>query len=164
MAPAFDTSQVSPADAIATLRSLRRRFTEILDRAQQSGEAEQSGENVAAASSSSSLLTHAAWTARAIEAVGVALHHVMVEENPAVDLPPIDPPAGGGSGGESAEAVLARLGDQAEAVAGAMADLHGDDWSRRGRGPHGEVSALDIARLGIQIAVEHLRAAERAVD
>jgi hypothetical protein len=58
---------------------------------------------------------------------------------------------------------LARLGDIAGSVADAMADVHGDTWSRPGQAAAGEVSALEIARLGVRIGVEHLRAAERAL-
>jgi fructose-1,6-bisphosphatase/sedoheptulose 1,7-bisphosphatase-like protein len=59
---------------------------------------------------------------------------------------------------------LANLGDVARAVADAMADVHGDTWTRSGRGPNGTISALEIARLGVAISVDHLRAAEQLIN
>jgi hypothetical protein len=45
-----------------------------------------------------------------------------------------------------------------------MAGIHGDEWTRTAQGPAGMVSALDIARLGVRIGVERLRAAVAAID
>lgn len=163
--PGFDTSRVSPQDAIVTLRSLRRRFAEAFD---QGEHADDSAQRPAAGGLSP--VEHAASTASALSVIGTALHRVVSADNPRVELPNGDPTAtaagvSGGTGtGDSAATVLARLGEIARSVADAMADIHGDAWSRTGQVATGEVSALGIARLAVQIAIDHLRAAERAMS
>ncbi|MDQ6617015.1 MAG: hypothetical protein M3083_20285 [Actinomycetota bacterium] len=153
--PGFDTSRVSPSDANVTVRSLPRRFAEAFDRAD-------SPDDLVRRPPEGGLspLEHAAWTAEALEAIGSALGRVLVAGDPQVELPPVNPPGATGGGGGDPAAVLARLGDAARSLADAMADGHGQDWSRTGRTPSGNVSALDIARLAVRIGVEHLRAAE----
>jgi hypothetical protein len=155
--PGFDTSRVSPSDAIVTLRSLRRRFAEAFDQAE---DAEVLSRRPAGGLSP---LEHVVWTATALEAIGSALGRVLVADDPAVTLPAVEPsgPVGGATGG--AATVLARLGDVAHDVADAMAEVHGDTWTRTGRAPTGEVTALDIARLAVRVSVEHLRATERTL-
>jgi hypothetical protein len=148
--PTFDAGQVSPQDAIVTLRSLRRRFAEAFDEAEGAG------------LSGLSLPEHANVTATALEAIGSALERVMVTDDPEITLPSAHP--GGGAGADQNPAtVLARLDDVARSVADAIAKIHGQDWARTGRTPAGTVSALDIARLGVRIGVEHLRAVEHTI-
>jgi hypothetical protein len=151
--PSFNASQVSPQDAIVTLRSLRRRFAEAFDEAEGAG------------LSGSSPLEHAAATATALQAIGSALERVMVADDPEITLPPVDLAGTGGAvrSDRNRAGVLARLDDVARSVADTMAKIHGEDWSRTGRTPAGEESALDIARLGVRIGIEHLRAAEQAI-
>jgi hypothetical protein len=149
--PAFDASQVSPQDAIVTLRSLRRRFAEAFEDGEKAG------------LSGLSPLADAAWTATALEAIGSALERVRVADDPEIALPSVDSTGGAGARDQDPAAVLARLDDVARSVADTMAKFHGEDWTRTGRTPAGEMSALDIARLGVRIGVEHLRAAEQAI-
>ncbi|HEX3424521.1 MAG TPA: DinB family protein [Acidimicrobiales bacterium] len=156
--PGFDASGVSPQDAIVTLRSLKRRFAEAFDRADPPDAVSQPF------AGGLSPLDHAAWTATALDQLGAALHQVLVADDPEVRLPPEDPPAGAGGGGGDPAAVLARLGERADALAAAMSEVHGKDWSRTGRGPSGEVTALDIARLAVRLGIDHLRAAETALQ
>jgi hypothetical protein len=165
-AAGFDASHVSPQDAIVTFRSLRRRFAEAFDQAEDAGDVTRLRDGA-----SLSPLQHAASTASALQAIGIAVERVNVAENPEISLPPVVPAGpGGGSatrataGGESTPpAVLAHLGDIAGSVADGMAEMHGDDWTRTGRTPEGEVTALDIARLGVRIGIDHLRAAQEAI-
>jgi hypothetical protein len=156
--PGFDTSRVSPRDAVATLRSLRRRYAEAFDQADDAGELGRRP-----ADGGLSPRQHAAWTAIALDAIGSALQRVMVTSNPSIELPPVDPAGPVPDGADNPSAVLSGLGDTARWVADAMADMHGEDWARTGHAATGDVSALDIARLAVQIAVEHLRAAEAAI-
>jgi hypothetical protein len=154
MAP-FDTSQVSPSDAIATLRSLRRRFADAFSRAE-------SPDDLSTPKSGGlSPIGHAQWTARALRTIEAALRNVEMHDNPTVELPPTDPD--GALPPVDAGTALADLAASAESLADAMAGLHGDDWARTGQGATGKISALDLARLGVQIAVDHLRAVERIV-
>ncbi len=156
-APAFDARGVSPNDTVITLRSLRRRFAEAFEQAESPGDLAQR------TAGGLSPLEHAAWTATALATIGSALRMVLISDHPDVELPPIDPPRPPTGGNGDPADVLARLGDTARTVADAMADVHGDDWARAGQARTGEVSALDIARLGVRIAIEHLRAVEGAI-
>lgn len=152
MAP-FDTSQVSPSDAIATLRSLRRRFADAFSRAK--GPPDLSSPEPGGLSP----IGHAEWTAQALRTIETALHSVEVHDNPTVDLPPEDPPAPPPT--VDAGTALTDLAAAAQSLSDAMAGVHGDDWARRGRSAAGDVTALDLGRLGVRIAVDHLRTAER---
>lgn len=162
--PGFDAGGVSPQDAIVTLRSLRRRFAEAFERADPPDAVTQAGPG------GLSPLEHAAWTATALDQIGAALRQVLVADDPEVGLPPEDPApgtqggAGAAGGGGDPATVLARLGQRADALASAMAEVHGKDWSRTARGPSGDVTALDIARLAVRIGIDHLRAAETALQ
>jgi hypothetical protein len=162
MGPAFDTSQVSPSDAAVTLRSLRRRFAEVFAAAEPAG-APADAIRRRPQDGGLSPVEHAAWTATAVEALHPALRRVALEHDPGLELPPVDvdPPVGGGTLDPQAE--LARLAAAAEAMATTIADIHGIDWDRSGHTADGPVRALDIARLAVRIAVEHLRAAEATV-
>lgn len=156
--PGFDTSRVSPRDAVATLRSLRRRYAEAFDQADDPGELGRRSPD-----GGLSPRQHAAWTASALDAIGSALQRVVVTSNPPIELPTVDPPGPVTVGPDNPSSVLSGLGDTARWVADAMADVHGDDWARTGRTATGDVSALEMARLAVQIAIEHLRAAEAAI-
>lgn len=162
MSPPFDTSQVSPSDAIVTLRSLRRRFREVLTRP---GVLEAPGDQIHLRPGDGRLspAEHAAWTVTALSAVHRVLRTVQVEANPSIELPPVDvrPPVD--SGDQGAETLAAAVGDAAEALADDMAGTPGSDWTRIAQTPQGPVTALDIARLAVRIGAEHLRAAEQAL-
>jgi len=154
----FDASGVSPPDAIVTLRSLRRRFAEAFERADNPADLSRRSDD------GRTPLEHAASTTTAFETIGSALRKVLLSEHPLVELPAVDPSGSAGTGGNlTGASVLAALGDTAGKLADTMADAHGEDWSRSGQSATGEVSALDIARLAVQIGINHLRAAERAI-
>ncbi len=156
--PGFDTSRVSPRDAVVTLRSLRRRFAEAFDLADNPEVLRRRPPG-----GGPSPLEHADWTATALGGIGSALQRGPVTSSPAIELPSVDPPGPRANRTDNPAAVLSGLGDTARSVADAMAEVHGDDWGRTGRTATGEVSALDIARLAVQIAVEHLRAAQALI-
>jgi hypothetical protein len=166
MAPpaGFDTSRVSPTDAVVTLRSLPRRFTEAFNRAGGAGTAGR--DEVLArrpAGGGLSPVAHAAWTATALDEVASAFRRVQEATNPLIELPTVDPPSPVVGAGDTPASVLARLGASARSVADTLAAVHGEDWLRTGQAPSGPVSALDIARHGVRIGIEHLRAAERTI-
>ncbi|MGH9126605.1 MAG: hypothetical protein ACRDZ8_18040 [Acidimicrobiales bacterium] len=152
--PAFDARHVSPPDAVVTLRSLRRRFAEAFEHA------EAPEQVTTAAPSGISPLDRAARVAGALQQIGDALRQVFVADDPTVQLPTA--PARGATGGAvgNPNTVLERLGQQAQEVADIMSGVHGDDWARTGRDQGRSVSALDIARLGVAIAIDELKAAE----
>jgi hypothetical protein len=157
--PEFDTSRVSPRDAIVTVQSLRRRFAEAFDQADHADDAAKRP-----VGGGLSAVEHAAATASALDVIGSSLHQVMSVENPRVELPSTGSPGPVAAGGDTAATALDRLGEIARSVADAMADIHGDAWLRTAQTAAGQVSALDMARLAVKIGVEHLRAAQRAIS
>jgi hypothetical protein len=171
MAPVFDTSRVSPLDAVATLRSLRRRFGQVLTLAPAAAAGIGDPDELLRRRPGPGLspIEHAAWVAAALPRLEASLRRVLVEDGAVVDLPPVDvdppvPGAGADTGADAALDVVARLGHAAEASADFMASVHGADWTRRGCTGEGRpVSALDIARLAVRIGIEHLNGAEQAV-
>jgi len=154
--PVFDARGVSAPDAVVAIRSLRRRFAEAFD------QVEDPADLTRQAAGARSPVDHAVWTADALAMIATALRQVLVADHPEVALPSLDP-SGALSKATDSTAALAQLGDSARALADTMAEVPGNDWSRTGHGPTGEVSALDIVRLGVQIGIEHLRAAEADV-
>ncbi len=161
--PSFDTSRVSPTDAVVTLRSLPRRFGEAFDRLAGAGGADDDDVTRGPADGGLSPLAHAAWTASALEEIGSAFRRVQEVSNPPITLPPLDPPGPVVGPDDTVASVLARLGERARSVADAMAAVHGEDWLRTGQAATGPVSALDIARYGVRLGVEHLRAVEASI-
>lgn len=152
--PAFDARHVSPPDAVVTLRSLRRRFAEAFEHA------EVPEQVTTPAPSGISPLDRAAWVAGALQQIGDALRQVFLADDPAVQLPAAAPRAATGGAVGNPDTVLEHLGQQAQGVADIMSGVHGDDWVRTGRAQGRSVSALDIARLGVSIAIDQLKAAE----
>jgi hypothetical protein len=150
MAPHFEIGRVSPIDAVVTIRSLPRRFGETFARA------------ASPEQPTPEMLGHAVWTATALAVVQEALRRVMVEQDPVLDLPPVDPPAPVRAE-DPLGAVLATLAAAAGSLADAMAGIGGRDWTRTGQTPNGPVTALDIVQVAVRIGIEHLRSAEAAI-
>jgi hypothetical protein len=150
MASHFETGGLSPIDATVAIRSLPRRFAEAFARATSPQQL------------TPEVLGHAAWTATALESVRRALQRVVLDNDPSVELPPVDPPAPVTVEGPPAP-VLTQLAAAATGLADAMADIGGQDWTRTGRTANGPVTALDIAQLAVRIGIAHLRAAEAAI-
>ncbi len=157
-----DSSQISPSDAAVTLRSLRRRFASVLatpdddDRPDDVLRRRPAGGGLSA-------MEHAAWVAGALPALGDALRRVLVESDPAVEVPPLEPqpPVAGGdrSSAETVAAIDAATGPVADAIAG----VPGDDWRRGGLMNGQVVTALDLAHGAVQLGIHHLRAAEQTI-
>jgi hypothetical protein len=155
--PGFDARDVSAPDAVVTIRSLRRRFAEAFDQADDPSRLTQRD------AGGQSPLGHAAWTAHALDVIRSALSQVVMSDHPDVELPPADPAPSVVGDLDTPAAVLGRLGESARALADAMSEVHAKDWSRAGHAPTGEISALDIARRAVQIGIEHLHAAQEAI-
>jgi hypothetical protein len=157
-----DDSQISPSDAVVTLRSLPRRFAAALALP----EDEQRPDDVLhrrPASGGLSAIEHAAYTAAALPHIADALRLVLSRDNPEVAVPPleVDPPVDGGSA--SADEVVEQMAAAAEALAKEISNVSGSEWIRPGRVGAQTVNALDLARAAVQLAIFHLRAAERTI-
>jgi hypothetical protein len=160
--PGFDTSQVSPSDAAVTLRSFPRRFKAALTLP----ESEQRPDDVVhrrPRGGSLSAAEHAAWTAAAIDQVASAFRRVITQDNPEIQLPPVDvaPPVPGGE--DPTDAIVAGIQAVADLLADRIGDVRGNEWIRTGRLDGTTVSALDVIRHAVRVGVEHLHAAERTV-
>jgi hypothetical protein len=162
--PPFDTSQVSPSDAATTLRSFARRFRAALRPPDDSDEGRTDDAlHRRPADGGLSAIEHAAWTATAIAQVNEAFRRVMIEDDPLIDLPPIDvsPPVDGDS--DSVDAVVARIEAAGEQLASAITNVHGTEWTRTARVGDRQITALEVVRHAVRLGVEHLRAAELTV-
>jgi hypothetical protein len=158
-----DDSQISPSDAVVTLRSLPRRFAAVLALPEE----EQRPDDVLhrrPASGGLSAIEHAAYTASALPQLADALRLVLSRDNPEVAAPPleVDPPVAGGSA--SADEVVEQIAAAAEALAKEISNVSGSEWTRPGRVGGQTVNALDLARAAVQLAIFHMRAAERTID
>jgi hypothetical protein len=158
----IDDSQVSPSDAAVTLRSLPRRFGVALALPEE----EQRPDDVVhrrPASGGLSAIEHAAYTAAALPQLADALRLVLTRDNPDLTVPPLEAePPSGASG--SVDEVINRLAGAAESLAKDISNVSGPEWTRTGRVDGQSVTALDLVRGAVQLAIFHLRAAERTVS
>jgi hypothetical protein len=154
----FDPATVSPSDVVVAARSFPRRYRALLVRPDDEDGAElvrrRPPEGLSA-------LEHAAMAAEAMSAAALGVRRAAVEAEPTVSLavPEPGPQA-------SVDAVLARLSDGAESLAGAVEGFPGDEWHRpvHVSGESGRVAAADLARAGVHAGVHHLRQAERVIE
>ncbi|HEX9548241.1 MAG TPA: DinB family protein, partial [Acidimicrobiales bacterium] len=153
-----------PSDVATTLRSFPRRFRAAL---RPPGDSDEGRTDDALhrrpADGGLSAIEHAAWTATAIAQVNEAFRQVIIEDNPLIDLPPIDVPAPVEGGSDSVDAVDARVEAAGEPLANAIANVHGTEWTRTARVGDQQITALDVVRHAVRLGVEHLRAAELTV-
>jgi hypothetical protein len=99
-----------------------------------------------------------------LPALADALRLVLTRDNPDLAVPPLegDPPAASASA--SVDQVLNQLAAAAESLAKDISNVSGPEWTRSGRVDGQTVTALDVVRGGVQLAIFHLRAAERTVS
>jgi hypothetical protein len=165
-ASGLDDSQISPQDVVVTLRSLPRRFTAALATPDDENRPDDLLHR-RPASGGLSAIEHAAWTAQALGRLHDALHQILVHNNPRVSLPPLSPdPATLPTDVESAsrEEVVNQISAVALALADEVEGVSGQDWTRTGQLNGTTITALDVARGAVQLAIAHLRAASRTVS
>ncbi len=157
-----NSNTVSPTDAALTLRSLRRRFTATLV---PPGDEDRPDDVVhrRPADGGLSAVEHAAWVALALPELGEALRVALIGTNASVSLPALEPQPPVDGGDLSAVDVVARVAAAAEPLSDAISGVPGPEWSRTGRANGTTVTTLDIARGAVELAIYHLRAAERTV-
>jgi hypothetical protein len=162
----FDGRSLSPPDAVVALRSFPRRYGGVLRKpGEETDEDDAEMEDAVGRRNASgwSALAHGQWAAQAIEALGNALYQVLVRDQPAVSLPPVDPPtapsAAGGPG-----TVMARIEAATVKLAHTADGTKGDEWNRTGRLDDGSpVTAADLLRAAVHQGVHHLRLAEKVL-
>jgi len=132
-----EPNALAPGDAVVALRSLPRRFNELLDRAAQEGHPELVPP----------ILGRAEAGASAIAAAGEDLHRILVTATPESD-------------GNGSDDPLARLRQAVNRVAAEAQAASGKDWTRTGPRAERTVTALDVLNEAVRAGVDELRAAQ----
>jgi hypothetical protein len=157
-----DSSQISPGDAAVTLRSLPRRFASELATPDDDNRPDDVVHRRPPGGGLSAI-EHAAWVASGLPSLGQALHRVLFETDPAIDVPPLDPPPPVDHADRSVEETLAAIAASTSPLADVIDGVDGDDWLRPATLNGRTVTALDVARGAVQLSVYHLRAVDRTL-
>ena len=161
----LDLSKMSAADAVTALRSYPRRYRQTVLPIADDPEVEQLATRVGPSGHAALDLvvdTTGSWVL-----LGQALHRVLVEDGPVLHAGvtdaaerDFDPPPG-----TSVEAELARLDDEAQALADAIGRVHGREWDRPATTTAGAaVTALDLVREAVRVGADNLGEAERTIS
>jgi len=160
---ALDLSRTSPSDIVQTMRSLPRRFREALA-VRDDEDAEQLATRVG--SDGRSALDHVAGTGRMLALLNGALAEVVNGRQPVLHAAITD--AGARHWEQAAadlEGELGLLVDEADAMAGRVERTSSDQWDEVGRVVGGtELTALDLAKEAVQVAIAGLKATEAAMQ
>lgn len=159
---ALDLSRTSPADIVATMRSLPRRFREALAT---DDEEDQDALASVVGADGRSALDHVAGTGRMLALFGGALGEVLNGRQPVLHAAITDPSARRWEHAASdLEGELSLLDTEADELAGRVERTAADQWDQVGRVAGGtELTALDLAKEAVQVAVAGLRATEQAM-
>jgi hypothetical protein len=159
---AHDLSNLSPADGAVTMRSLPRRFGEAL-----AAGPDEDAEALARVigPDGASALDHVADTGRMLALFGAALGEVVSGRHPVLPAAITDP---GARHWEHAaadlEGELSLLTDEAGSLAGRVERTSAEKWTEVGRVVGGtELTALDLVKEAVQVAVAGLHATEAAM-
>lgn len=158
----LDLSHESPADVAVTMRSLPRRFGEALE-ARDDEDAEALARVMGP--DGSSALDHVADTGRMLALIGGALGEVVSGRQPVLHAAVTDPAARHWErAATDLEGELSLLADEAIALAGRVERTSAEQWKAVGRVVGGtEMTALDLAREAVQVAIAGLRATEASM-
>ena len=157
----MDLSSLAPSDIVVTLRGLERRFRGLFAGLGEDETPDDVAHRVVGGWSPIEHIVAAAW---GISAADRALAAVLTDDTPTLADADVDPaarPKPGGVTGTVHER-LSELGLEANAAADRVEGTPARDWVRTGvvGGTGHAVTALDIARHGVEAGVTHLRAAE----
>lgn len=159
---ALDLSRTSPADIVATMRSLPRRFREAL--AVDDDEDQEALASVVGPDGRSAL-DHVAGTGRMLALFGPALDDVLNGRQPTLHAALTDPSARRWEHAASdLDGELSLLDTEAEELAARVERTATDRWDQVGTVVGGgELTALDLAKEAVQVAVAGLRSTETAM-
>ena len=159
----LDLSHESPSDVAVTMRSLPRRFGEALA-------ARDDDEDVEALArvmgpDGSSALDHVADTGRMLALIRRALVDVVSGHQPVLHAAITDPSARTWEhAATDLEGELSLLTDEATALAEQVERTSAEQWNAVGTIASGtEMTALDLAREAVQVAIAGLKATEAAM-
>ena len=157
----MDLSRLAPSDVVVTLRGLERRYRGLLAGL---GEDESPDDVAHRPFEGWSAIEHIVAAAWGIAAADRALAAVLTVDVPSLAAADVDvahrPHPGGVTG--TVHERLAELGLEASAAADRVEETPAGDWDRTGtvEGSGRTVTALDLARLAVEVSIDHLRAAE----
>lgn len=159
---AHDLSNLSPTGVAVTMRSLPRRFGEALA-AQDDEDAEALARVVGP--DGASALDHVADTGRMLALFSGALSEVLSGRQPVLHAALTDPAARQWEqAATDLDGELTLLTDESESMAGRVERTSADRWTEVGRVVGGtELTALDLAKEAVQVAVAGLHATEAAM-
>jgi hypothetical protein len=157
---------LSPADAAVALRSLDRRYRAVF----LGHEDDEAPDELAHRQGPDgwSALAHVVAAARGLATCSESIARVIAEEAPVLEPSAVDPdriPADPSPTGSVDERV-SELAWEADALADRVERTRAEQWARVGvvRTHRQTVGALDVLRVAVSLAVEHLRGAERVLD
>lgn len=160
----MDLSRLAPSDIVVTLRGLERRYRGLFTGL---GEDESPDDVAHRPYEGWSAIEHVVAAAWGIAAAERALAAVLTGDDPSLAGADVDvthrPHPGGVTG--TVHERLAELGLEASAAADRVEATAAGDWDRTGtvEGSARTVTALDLAKLAVEVGIEHLRAAERVL-
>jgi hypothetical protein len=160
---ALDLSKLGPTDVATTMRSLPRRFREALE-VRDDEDVEQLA--AVAGPDGRSALDHVAGTGRMLALFNQAVSEVVSGRNPVLQAAITDSSARQWEqAATDLEGEQGLLDDEAKALADRVDRVSGDQWTLTGSVVGGgELSALDVAKEAVRVAVDGLHATEAAME
>jgi hypothetical protein len=160
----FDTSSISPNDAVTALRSYPRRFRSALSPIDGDESIEELGQQVGP--DGESAVDQTAQVVRIWTVLREALRQIQVNDTPVVHAAVVDPSLRDWDAPvrETVPSVLEQLDDEAAALADAVAAVPGDQWNRTaGVAGGGTVTALEVVREAVKAGHDQLAAVEKTL-
>ena len=159
----FHARSLTPDDGVRIIRSLPRRWREVLTAFQQIDE--HSDELLREPlGNGPSALEHAALVAEVLGRTADELEQLWIDDRPALDVAVPSSRAGDvESPTEDVDAVLDSLSEQAERVVVSAERFNGTDWLRAGTRGQDEVTALAVLRRAVHEAMHRLRETEQGL-
>jgi hypothetical protein len=159
---ALDLTNLSPTDVTVTMRSIPRRFTEALEVGSGEDRDELAG---AVGPDGHSALDHLADTGRVLSMFAKGLADVLSGHRPVLHAALTDAAARPWDQAPSdLDGELGLLADAAEEVAAQVQHAPSDRWQQVGQVAGGEeITALDLAKQAVRVAIDGLRATEAAM-
>ena len=159
---ALDLSKTSPADIVQTMRSLPRRFRQALE---VRDDEDQEALAAVMGADGRSALDHVAGTGRMLALFDGALTEIVNGRKPVLHAAITDPSTRSWEhAATDLEGELSLLDSEAEALAQRVEHTSTNQWDEVGRVVGGtQLSALDLAREAVQVAITGLRATEDAM-
>jgi hypothetical protein len=157
----FVPAQMSPLDAVSTLRSLPRRWRSALafDLEAAEPEAVLAERPFPAAWSA---LEHAGHVRDVLHALSIRLLRVLREDDPVLPETHDTPPSGANEQGPGV--ILAALALTAEQLAQCIETTPATEWHRSGRRAGTRVRAIDLVREAVHEGTHHLREASLQLE